>query len=111
MRQGMAAASRSALFGGVLLALIEGAGIMLNKVMKPPPEAPIFVEDLPGGAQGIPQKASSSSASTTASWFGGLFGKEKEKKSGGGGVKTEILESFDSPIPTDFRVQVRVDFI
>ncbi|GFP86742.1 mitochondrial import inner membrane translocase subunit tim17-2 [Phtheirospermum japonicum] len=102
MRQGMGAASRSALFGGVLLALIEGAGIMLNKVMSPQPEAPIFVEDLPGGAQGMPQEAPSPSASTTPSWFGGLFGKEEEKKSGGGGVKTEILESFDSPIPPTF---------
>lgn len=33
MRQGFAASARSAAFGGVLLALIEGAGIMLNKFL------------------------------------------------------------------------------
>ncbi|PIN12084.1 Mitochondrial import inner membrane translocase, subunit TIM17 [Handroanthus impetiginosus] len=103
MRQGMGAASRSALFGGVLLALIEGAGIMLNKVMSAPQEAPIFVEDLPDGAKVPQEAASASSTSPSVSWFGGLFGgaKEEEKKSSGGG-KTEILESFDSPIPPTF---------
>ncbi|KAL0333840.1 UNVERIFIED_CONTAM: Mitochondrial import inner membrane translocase subunit TIM17-2 [Sesamum calycinum] len=103
MRQGMGAASRSALFGGVLLALIEGAGIMLNKVMSAPQEAPIFVEDLPAGAHGIPQEAAPAPAASSPSWFGGLFGggNEEEKKSGAG-VKTEILESFDSPIPPTF---------
>uniref|UniRef100_A0A1U7XTJ4 Mitochondrial import inner membrane translocase subunit TIM17-2-like n=2 Tax=Solanaceae TaxID=4070 RepID=A0A1U7XTJ4_NICSY len=40
MRQGLGAASRSAMFGGVLLALIEGAGIMLNKVMSAPQNFP-----------------------------------------------------------------------
>lgn len=103
MRQGIGAASRSALFGGVLLALIEGAGIMLNKVMSAPQEAPIFVEDLPGGAQVMPQDAASATSTSSSSLFGGLFGsgKEEEMKSGAG-VKTEILESFDSPIPPTF---------
>ncbi|KAK4432964.1 Mitochondrial import inner membrane translocase subunit TIM17-2 [Sesamum alatum] len=103
MRQGMGAASRSALFGGVLLALIEGAGIMLNKVMSAPQEAPIFVDDLPAGAQGMPQEAAPAPAASSSSWIGGLFGggKEEEKKSEAG-VKTEILESFDSPIPPTF---------
>ncbi|XP_011078245.1 mitochondrial import inner membrane translocase subunit TIM17-2-like [Sesamum indicum] len=101
MRQGMGAASRSALFGGVLLALIEGAGIMLNKVMSAPQEAPIFVEDLPAGAHGMPQEAAPAPAASSSSWFGGLERNEEEKKSGTG-VKTEILESFDSPIPPTF---------
>ncbi|XP_051152614.1 mitochondrial import inner membrane translocase subunit TIM17-2-like [Andrographis paniculata] len=103
MRQGFGAASRSALFGGVLLALIEGAGIMLNKVMSPPQEAPIFVDDLPGGAQAMPQAAAIDPSPAPSSWFGGLFGsgKEEEKKSGGG-AKTEVLESFDSPMPPTF---------
>ncbi|KAL3625431.1 hypothetical protein CASFOL_030885 [Castilleja foliolosa] len=102
MRQGLGASSRSALFGGVLLALIEGAGIMLNKVMSPQQEAPIFVDDLPGGVPGMPQEAPSSSASTTPSWFGNLFGGGKEVEEKSSGVKTEILESFDSPIPPTF---------
>ncbi|OIT07003.1 PREDICTED: mitochondrial import inner membrane translocase subunit TIM17-2-like [Nicotiana attenuata] len=112
MRQGVRAASRSAIFGGVLLALIEGAGIMLNKVMVPPQEAPIFVDDplgLPGGVQAhvpgsqAPQESVASSSSSS-SWFGGLFGqgKKKEEKKTGGGSEVEILESFDSPIPPTF---------
>ncbi|XP_060213900.1 mitochondrial import inner membrane translocase subunit TIM17-2-like [Lycium barbarum] len=109
MRQGVRAASRSAVFGGVLLALIEGAGIMLNKAMVAPQEAPIFVDDplgLPGGpsvhGNQVPQEENASSSS----WFGGgWFGqgkKEEEKKSGGGSSKVEILESFDSPMPPTF---------
>ncbi|KAL6496556.1 hypothetical protein OROGR_029814 [Orobanche gracilis] len=105
MRQGMGAASRSAVFGGVILALIEGAGIMLNKVMSAPQEAPILIDNLPGGAHGMPQEAASSTS--TSSWIGGLFGggKEDEKKSGAG-VKTEVLESFDSPIPPTFELKI-----
>ncbi|MCI84408.1 mitochondrial-like import inner membrane translocase subunit TIM17-2-like, partial [Trifolium medium] len=33
MRQGFAASARSAAFGGVLLALIEGSGIAFNKYL------------------------------------------------------------------------------
>ncbi|OMP01343.1 Mitochondrial inner membrane translocase subunit Tim17/Tim22/Tim23/peroxisomal protein PMP24 [Corchorus olitorius] len=36
MRQGLATSARLALFGGVLLALTEGAGIMMNKVLNRP---------------------------------------------------------------------------
>ncbi|KAL0426966.1 UNVERIFIED_CONTAM: Mitochondrial import inner membrane translocase subunit TIM17-2 [Sesamum latifolium] len=104
MRQGMGAASRSALFGGVLLALIEGAGIMLNKVMSAPQEAPIFVEDLPAGAHGMPQEAAPAPAASSSSWLEALFWRRERGggRRGGGGVKTEILESFDSPIPPTF---------
>uniref|UniRef100_A0A803L437 Uncharacterized protein n=1 Tax=Chenopodium quinoa TaxID=63459 RepID=A0A803L437_CHEQI len=38
MRQGLKSSARSAAFGGVLLALIEGAGIMVNRIMSPPPQ-------------------------------------------------------------------------
>lgn len=102
MRQGIGPAGRSALFGGVLLALIEGAGIMLNKVMSAPQELPIFVEDLPGGAQVIPQEAASSASTPSSSWLGNLFGGAKEEEKSAGGVKTEILESFDAPMPPTF---------
>ncbi|GMP59643.1 hypothetical protein CsSME_00022852 [Camellia sinensis var. sinensis] len=97
MRQGLRAASRSALVGGVLLALIEGAGIMLNKVMSAQQNMPIMIEDpLPNTT---PQPSESSTSSS--SLFGGLFGRKKEE-SKQSGVKTEILESFDSPIPPTF---------
>ncbi|KAL3623693.1 hypothetical protein CASFOL_032509 [Castilleja foliolosa] len=87
IRRGMGPASRSALFSGALWALLVGEGIMLKKVMS----HPIFVE-----------KAPSLSASTTTSWFGGFFGGGKEEEKSSGGVKTEILESYDSPIAPTF---------
>ncbi|OMO66897.1 hypothetical protein CCACVL1_20957 [Corchorus capsularis] len=123
MRQGLGAASRSALFGGVLLALIEGAGIMLNKFLSQP-QMPIMIEDPPPNVAGLPgfpmgqmpnqvpasvdslRQGSSSSASpssaassssTSSSWFGGLFGGGKKQESTGSGSKTEVLESFDAP--------------
>ncbi|OMO60260.1 Translocase inner membrane subunit [Corchorus capsularis] len=49
MRQGLAASAQSALFGQVLLALIEKAGIMMNKVLANPQNMPIMIED-PGAA-------------------------------------------------------------
>ncbi|XP_010249487.1 PREDICTED: mitochondrial import inner membrane translocase subunit TIM17-2-like [Nelumbo nucifera] len=115
MRQGLGAASRSALFGGVLLALIEGAGIMLNKVLSAPQNFPPMIEDpLPNmaGAPGYPTvqlpsvpaslntSSEGSSSSSSSSWFGGLFGgsnKQEKGPSSGGGSKTEVLESFDTP--------------
>ncbi|GKV10016.1 hypothetical protein SLEP1_g21441 [Rubroshorea leprosula] len=44
MRQGFGAASRSTIFVGVVLALIEGAGIMLNKLLSAPQNMPIMME-------------------------------------------------------------------
>ncbi|KAL6974462.1 hypothetical protein U1Q18_028645 [Sarracenia purpurea var. burkii] len=112
MRQGFGAASRSALFGGVLLALIEGAGIMINKVMSAQQNIPIMIEDqvpnMAGGGSGFefPSRSSQSepsSSSSSSSWFGGWFGGKKEESNpSGGGGRTEILESFDSPIPPTF---------
>ncbi|KAG1330390.1 mitochondrial import inner membrane translocase subunit TIM17-2 [Cocos nucifera] len=123
MRHGAGPAARSALFGGILLALIEGAGIMLNRLLSvpqnipdpalvmPPPNVPATA----GAGGGIPQMGYQSTvsraedttgSSSSSSWFGGWFGggkKQDDGKSGGGGSKTEILESFDAPstpIPT-----------
>lgn len=105
MRQGLRASSRSALVGGTLLALIEGAGIMLNKFMSAQQQEPIYVDDLPDAAK-AQEKAPSlfggeKEEEKKSSFFGGLFGGEKEEKKSGG-VKENILESFDSPIPPTF---------
>ncbi|XP_010915800.1 mitochondrial import inner membrane translocase subunit TIM17-2 [Elaeis guineensis] len=123
MRQGAGPAARSALFGGILLALIEGAGIMLNRVLSAPQNIPdpalmmppSSVPAMAGAGGSIPQMGYQSpvslaedttASSSSSSWFGGWFGGEKKQdkgKSGGGGSKTEILESFDTPstpIPT-----------
>ncbi|KAG2659014.1 hypothetical protein PVAP13_1KG329200 [Panicum virgatum] len=55
MRQGLLAAGRSAVFGSALLALIEGAGIMLNRVLVVPP-LPEELLQYPGQdpGQGLP---------------------------------------------------------
>lgn len=116
MRQGFGAASRSAIFGGVLLALIEGAGIMLNKVLSQPQNMTMMEEPVPNmpGMPGIPMgqmpnqapimpesvnpnssSSTSSSSSSSSSWFGGFFGKKEEPQTSGS--KTEVLESFDAP--------------
>lgn len=118
MRQGMRAASRSALFGGVLLALIEGAGIMLNKVMSPPQNFQIMEDpsanvagapagfpmgQLPGQATVNAAESVGSETSPSSSWFGGFFGGgNKEETSVSDGSKTKILESFDAPAPPSF---------
>ncbi|GMH03343.1 hypothetical protein Nepgr_005182 [Nepenthes gracilis] len=119
MRQGLPAASRSALFGGVLLALIEGAGIMLNKVLSQPQNMPIIIEDpsmpniggMPSGVMkpgGQPPQINVSHHSVEAStedkslgWFRGWFGGEKKQESGSSssGSQTKVLESFDTPTP------------
>ncbi|XP_047069420.1 mitochondrial import inner membrane translocase subunit TIM17-2-like [Lolium rigidum] len=113
MRQGAAAAGRSALMGGCLLALIEGAGLMLNRVLAVPPPLPADdpaaiagFQGVPGGFPGLPQHAViapevGTSSSDGGSWFGSLFGrkKEEEKKPSASGGKSEMLESFDTPSP------------
>ncbi|KAF8407104.1 hypothetical protein HHK36_006229 [Tetracentron sinense] len=111
MRQGFGAASRSAMFGGVLLALIEGAGIMLNKVLSAPQNFPPMEEQMPNLAGGVgfptgqfpspaqvPVMVENSGDGSSSSWFGGMFGGGKKQESGtSGGSKTEVLESFDTP--------------
>lgn len=122
MRQGPGAAGRSALMGGCLLALIEGAGLMLNRVLAAPQNLPPLPTDDPnlagamvggaGGFQGVggfpsmPRQpvptAEVVSPSGGGSWFGGLFGKKEEEKKpsgSGSGGKSEILEGFDTPSP------------
>eukprot|EP00250_Pteridium_aquilinum_P019674 c24525_g1_i1 orf=379-1176(-) len=93
MRHGMRAASRSAAFGGVLLALIEGAGLMINRVlanmaqMPPPPleqpmglPAGVALPGLPAGisvqAQATPEPAPIGE-SGFGSWVGSFFKKDE----------------------------------
>ncbi|CAM8898757.1 unnamed protein product [Rhodiola kirilowii] len=110
MRQGLGRASRAALWGGLLLAMVEGAGIMLNKLgsMQTPP----MEDGLPNMADfyGLPpmpgqhpsKEKRSQPSSSSSSWFGGLFGGGKKQEETSGGSKTEILESFDAPSPPTF---------
>lgn len=104
MRQGLANSARSAAFGGVLLALIEGAGIMLNKFLSAQQQMPIIMDEpLPGGfpSNGLPGQPAPP-PEDSKSWLGGWFGegKKKEEPATAGGSETKILESFDaSPVP------------
>jgi len=120
LRAGARSAARSAIFGGVLLGLIEGAGIMLNRTLaslaQPPP-----LEEMPpiaGAPAGLgypggvyPEYAGAGGPSSsqyseshppaaepeTSSIFGGWFGRKKEEPLP---VRSEKLDSFDAnPAP------------
>ncbi|KAI3878674.1 hypothetical protein MKW92_012186 [Papaver armeniacum] len=103
IRQGFRQASRSAFYGGVLLAMIEGVGIFVNnnklaQFASEQEDAPIhmpsgFPEDYPTD---VVEDGGSSS------WFGRIFGKKKQEEKSSES-KTAVLESFDSPslpVPT-----------
>ncbi|KAK7362550.1 hypothetical protein VNO77_04666 [Canavalia gladiata] len=105
MRQGFPASARAAAFGGVLLALIEGAGIMLNKFLSAQQQMPMIIDDpnaFPGqpGSQPFPPPSDSESNSWLGGWFGD--GKKKDEPMSGGGSETKILESFDAPPVPNF---------
>ncbi|XP_010498468.1 PREDICTED: mitochondrial import inner membrane translocase subunit TIM17-1-like [Camelina sativa] len=117
LRQGLRASARSAVVGGVLLALMEGVSIMMNKSSIVTPNEQ-FMQDAaasaPYGAttmgqlfgQPVPDTTSSSSSGSEAgsgSWFGSWF--KKKETEDDSGSKTHILESFDAPpVPTyDFK--------
>lgn len=102
LRTGLRSAAKSAAFGGVLLAMIEGLGILLTRATAPPPAPPMI--DMPAGMPGAPamggplpagleapqqmdpsglpsgdaQSAPSSSQNWFSSWFGGGEDKAKE---------------------------------
>ncbi|CAF2123071.1 hypothetical protein HID58_009911 [Brassica napus] len=109
MRQGPNAAVRSALVGGVLLALIEGAGIALNKMMAEPQhmqmeEGMAGMPGMPGMQMGQGQQQQQQQMipppenTASSSWFGGLFGKKNEEpQQTSSGSETKVLESFDAP--------------
>ncbi|CAJ1939605.1 unnamed protein product [Sphenostylis stenocarpa] len=97
MRQGLPASARSAAFGGVLLALIEGAGIMLNKFLSAQQQMPIIIDD------GLPPNGLPDQPAPPPSWFGGWFGDgKKDEPASSGGSETKVLESFDAPAVPNF---------
>lgn len=93
LRTGARSAAKSAAFGGVLLAMIEGLGILLTRATAPPP-APPMMEMAPGGAP-LPQQGSvpqppldadssapqsSAEAEGSGGLFGGWFGGSKKQE-------------------------------
>ncbi|KAK9697592.1 hypothetical protein RND81_08G047300 [Saponaria officinalis] len=116
MRQVVRAAGRSATVGAVLLGMIEGVGIMLNRVLSPPPQV-IFDDPsmmgapggVPGGAHppgypphGVGVGSGGAEVKEGGGWLGGWFGGggggEKTQgggsSSGGGGSETKVLKAF-----------------
>ena len=121
MRTGARSAAKSAAFGGVLLAMIEGVGILLTRMTAPPP-APVPMVDMPGPSRpvsaapeinatasmsAIPEPIvveaapASSSSGGWSSWFGG--GKKEEADKGKPQDLTE--ERFAPPPMPDFSSQ------
>jgi mitochondrial import inner membrane translocase subunit TIM17 len=110
LRRGFLVSGRSALIGGVLLALLEGTGIMMNRYAAnlPPPEAE-GLPQFPGpdtthppapGFLGVPPAPPTDvqvrpvPESGPTGWFGGLLGKKKkdDQVAGGHDRKPEMLE-------------------
>lgn len=126
LRAGPRSALQSAIFGGVLLGLIEGAGIMLNRMTAslpppPPPDEPLpplrhplstsSPAPLGAPASALPaqsyQQAAPGGATPSgggggggggSSWFGGLFGggMKPDPYPPGAVARDERLDSFDA---------------
>ncbi|KAJ6815430.1 putative mitochondrial import inner membrane translocase subunit TIM17-2 [Iris pallida] len=106
LRQGARASLRSAAVGGVLLALIEGAGIALNRYLVAAPPMDMAAIGDPGvlpasvaaavsaGSSEQPSSADAAPSSWLGGWFGGKKEEQEERK---GGKMAEVLESFDMP--------------
>ncbi|KAJ7541325.1 hypothetical protein O6H91_10G054600 [Diphasiastrum complanatum] len=114
MRGGLKTATRSAIFGGVLLALIEGAGIMLNRMLSPPIQPPMeepfphmggipgqpYIGAGAGGKGAIPSNmpVPETDGEKSSSWWGGLFGAKKESSDSSPAIVNPIPTMNDSEI-------------
>jgi import inner membrane translocase subunit TIM17 len=107
-------------FGGVLLAMIEGVGILLTRVTAPPP-APVPMVEMPGpqpssgkpmGAQSSempaippplaePAAAEAAPAPAKGGWFGGWFsgGSKEEEKAPATSTDGVLSEDRFAPPP------------
>ncbi|CAN8312694.1 unnamed protein product [Cochlearia groenlandica] len=97
LRQGIRASGRSALVGGMFLALIEGCSIAINKVESGAQHEAglVAMEDIEGMGKSVPEIGSGSEVGS-GSWFG--YGNKKEEtEEYYSGSKTTIMESFDAP--------------
>ncbi|KAM5547559.1 mitochondrial import inner membrane translocase subunit TIM17-1-like [Rosa sericea] len=127
MRQGFGPTARSAAVGGVLLALLDGYEIMMDKFVEQYQHQHWYVTEEPGasmpglpgpeavGSEGSPgPEAVRSEGSpgpeavgSEGSSSGGLwFGKGKESEAASSGSETKVLESFDAPPVQGFEIKV-----
>jgi import inner membrane translocase subunit TIM17 len=115
LRTGMRSAAKSAAFGGVLLAMIEGVGILLTRMTAPPP-APVPMVDMPGppahGTKAPMPSTESLDPSTSAagntseagneSWFSSWFGGGKDTSPSETESRDLSEDRFSPPPMPDF---------
>lgn len=117
LRTGLPSAARSAAFGGILLGMIEGVGILLTRLTAPPP-APVPMVEMPqaptpssstvssrdGEINALPEPSATASEQTSNSsdntgwfsWFGGGSKPEKEQPKP---VEGDLSEDKFAPPP------------
>lgn len=126
LRTGLRSAAKSAAFGGVLLAMIEGVGILLTRMTAPPP-APVPMVEMPGqpapapssrGGAAVPPpseqplaslpppapEAAAPEAPAQRGWLSSWFGSGGSKGGGGEGsaarpAETDLSEDRFAPPP------------
>ncbi|KAL6767402.1 TIM17 [Auxenochlorella protothecoides x Auxenochlorella symbiontica] len=122
LRTGLRSAARSAAFGGVLLGMIEGVGILLTRMTAPPP-APVPMVEMPGPAPitgkgmaaaaeapvglapsspalEMPEPVPEAGSSWLPSWFGGA--KKEENRAPQAGAQVLPDDRFAPPAMPDF---------
>ncbi|KAF8779665.1 hypothetical protein HU200_002414 [Digitaria exilis] len=93
LRRGLRASAASAAVGAGLLALIEGAGILINRLdsLRPPPQPGYLppVMETPADGDGLPPIVDQELPGPTG-FFGGIFGRKKHDHKVA--IKSEVLE-------------------
>lgn len=106
LRTGLRSAMKSAAFGGILLGMIEGVGILLTRVTAPPP-APVPMIDMPGpttsggplpSAQQGESPISIDSGKDEGGWLSWFKGESEKKKD----VSMEIEDENFRPLIPEF---------
>lgn len=111
LRTGLRSAMKSAAFGGILLGMIEGVGILLTRVTAPPP-SPVPMMDMPGPApgpapsSGSEQAVSSEQQPSEQGWFSSWFSNDGETKSQNTEQQlNDQSDQFSPPLMPDFQKQ------
>jgi mitochondrial import inner membrane translocase subunit TIM17 len=108
LRTGLRSAMKSAAFGGILLGMIEGVGILLTRVTAPPP-SPVPMMDMPGPApsSGSEQTVSAEPPqSTEQGWFSSWFSNDGETKPQSTEQQlNDQSDQFSPPLMPDFQKQ------
>lgn len=114
LRTGLRSAMKSAAFGGILLGMIEGVGILLTRVTAPPP-SPVPMMDMPGPAPGPATSSGTEpsfsgeapqSETSEQGWFSSWFSKDGESKPQSTEHQlNDQSDQFSPPLMPDFQKQ------